>query len=163
MCGFCSVFNCVGIMHFISARQAVLKQLKEFLWPKTFVVHKTHFYDFLIYRMNLHPHFQNVQKKAKEFENYPDHNRTDFSRSELARLSKKVLLPNVNERAHEYEVKATSNDGSRNTELVKERETPPSQTAIVIPSPAASNSVLKRIQVDSRSLDSSGWFSSFIN
>lgn len=112
--------------------------------------------------MNLHPHFQNVQKKAKEFENYPDHNRTEFSRSELARLSKKVLLPNVNERAHEYEVKTTSNDAIKSSEQIKGREPPPSQTALVIPPPATpNNSVLKRIQVDSRSLDSSGGFSLF--
>ncbi|KAL1501846.1 hypothetical protein ABEB36_007096 [Hypothenemus hampei] len=86
-----------------------------------------------------HPNYQNVQKKAKEFECYPEDTRTDFSRSELARLSKKVLLPNVTERAHEYEVK-TAPEPSR-----KEIQT----------QPEAQFSTLKRVQRDSRSLDSS--------
>ncbi|CAG9760552.1 unnamed protein product [Ceutorhynchus assimilis] len=93
---------------------------------------------------NPNAHFQNVQKKAKEFECYPDDNRRDFSRSELARLSKKVLQPKVTERAQEYEVKTTTNDTLRKD---------PSSTSTVS---AGSTSAIKRIQRDSRSLDSSG-------
>ncbi|CAH1122196.1 unnamed protein product [Ceutorhynchus assimilis] len=92
---------------------------------------------------NPNAHFQNVQKKAKEFECYPDDNRRDFSRSELARLSKKVLQPKVTERAQEYEVKTTTNDTLRKD---------PSSTSTVS---AGSTSAIKRIQRDSRSLDSS--------
>lgn len=94
--------------------------------------------------MNTHLNFQNVQKKAKEFESYPEDRRTDFTRSELARLSKKVLLPNVTERAHEYEVKRTTTENLRKD---------PSSTSTVS---AGSTSMPKRIQRDSRSLDSSG-------
>lgn len=90
--------------------------------------------------MNAHPHFQNVQKKTKEFESYPtEGSRRNLTRSELARLSKKVLLPNVNERAHEYEVRASAQEPTTGAAAA-----------------AASQTNVKRIQRDSRSLDSSG-------
>lgn len=89
---------------------------------------------------------QIVQKRAKEFESgrpLPDDdpvplNRMNFSRSELARLSSKKLVPNVCERAQEYETRV-------------EPRRDPSGT-----STSSGQSVFKRIQRDSRSLDSSG-------
>ncbi|XP_076251943.1 rho GTPase activating protein at 19D isoform X31 [Rhynchophorus ferrugineus] len=93
-------------------------------------------------RMNP-PNLYNVQKKAKEFENYPEASRTNIPFSELARLSKKVLQPNVTERAHEYEVKNAVPEAPRKD---------PSTTSTAS---AASLSAPKRIQRDSRSLDSS--------
>ncbi|XP_066248051.1 rho GTPase-activating protein 23 isoform X2 [Euwallacea similis] len=107
----------------------------------------------------MNPIFQNVQKKAKEFENYPEDTRTHFSRSELARLTKKVLLPNVTERAHEYEVKTNTNERKEvtNEEQRKPVELPEQPTSLPPTSTSsAAISVLKRIQRDSRSLDSSG-------
>ncbi|XP_076251916.1 rho GTPase activating protein at 19D isoform X8 [Rhynchophorus ferrugineus] len=89
------------------------------------------------------PNLYNVQKKAKEFENYPEASRTNIPFSELARLSKKVLQPNVTERAHEYEVKNAVPEAPRKD---------PSTTSTAS---AASLSAPKRIQRDSRSLDSS--------
>ncbi|XP_066248060.1 rho GTPase-activating protein 23 isoform X10 [Euwallacea similis] len=106
----------------------------------------------------MNPIFQNVQKKAKEFENYPEDTRTHFSRSELARLTKKVLLPNVTERAHEYEVKTNTNERKEvtNEEQRKPVELPEQPTSLPPTSTSsAAISVLKRIQRDSRSLDSS--------
>lgn len=87
-----------------------------------------------------------VQKRAKEFESgrpLPEDdripaNRTDFSRSELARLSSKKLVPNVCERAQEYEIRVEPRRDASTTSTVS----------------VQSNS--KRIQRDSRSLDSSG-------
>ncbi|XP_050310272.1 rho GTPase-activating protein 21 isoform X14 [Anthonomus grandis grandis] len=103
---------------------------------------------YLFPMMNHYHHaFQNVQKKAKEFETCAeDSPRTDLSRSELARLSTKVLQPNVTERAHEYEAK--TNEGAR---------TKPTGATPSLPVTSSNTcSVLKRIQKDSRSLDSSG-------
>ncbi|KAG5897664.1 hypothetical protein JTB14_024491 [Gonioctena quinquepunctata] len=95
------------------------------------------------------PPLQIVHKRAKDFESgrpLPEDdpvpgNRMNFSRSELARLSSKKLVPNVTERAHEYETRAVI-EPRRDTSL----------TSTI----SSSNSVLKRIQRDSRSLDSSG-------
>ncbi|XP_066155664.1 rho GTPase-activating protein 23 isoform X15 [Euwallacea fornicatus] len=106
----------------------------------------------------MNPIFQTVQKKAKEFENYPEDTRTDFSRSELARLTKKVLLPNVTERAHEYEVKTNTNE--RKEVASEEQRKPaelPEQPTSLPPTSTSSTAIsaLKRIQRDSRSLDSS--------
>uniref|UniRef100_A0AAR5PNQ3 PDZ domain-containing protein n=1 Tax=Dendroctonus ponderosae TaxID=77166 RepID=A0AAR5PNQ3_DENPD len=112
------------------ARRSVINYILAYLFPM----------------MNAHPHFQNVQKKAKEFESYPvDASRRNFTRSELARLSKKVLLPNVNERAHEYEVRTSA------------KESPTGAAAAAAPlTSTTSQTNVKRIQRDSRSLDSSG-------
>ncbi|XP_028130100.1 rho GTPase-activating protein 21 isoform X8 [Diabrotica virgifera virgifera] len=93
------------------------------------------------------PPLQIVSRRAKDFESgrpLPDDdpvqaNRTNFSRSELARLSNKKLVPNVTEMAQDYEIKAS------------EPRKDPSLT-----STNSSSSILKRIQRDSRSLDSSG-------
>ncbi|CAH0555994.1 unnamed protein product [Brassicogethes aeneus] len=59
----------------------------------------------------LYPHI--VHKRTRDFESgkpLPDDdpmsNRIDFMRNELARISSKKLVPNVNERAQEYEVRA---------------------------------------------------------
>ncbi|XP_028130102.1 rho GTPase-activating protein 21 isoform X9 [Diabrotica virgifera virgifera] len=92
------------------------------------------------------PPLQIVSRRAKDFESgrpLPDDdpvqaNRTNFSRSELARLSNKKLVPNVTEMAQDYEIKAS------------EPRKDPSLT-----STNSSSSILKRIQRDSRSLDSS--------
>ncbi|CAG9860235.1 unnamed protein product [Phyllotreta striolata] len=94
------------------------------------------------------PPLQIVSRRAKEFESgkpLPDDdpvqsNRAGFSKSELARLSSKILRPNVTERAHEYETRTTE----------------PRKDASSTSANSASSSVLKRIQRDSRSLDSSG-------
>ncbi|XP_074036276.1 rho GTPase activating protein at 19D isoform X5 [Leptinotarsa decemlineata] len=94
------------------------------------------------------PPLQMVYKRAKDFESgrpLPEDdpvpgNRMNFSKSELARLSSKKLVPNVTERAHEYETRAVT-EPKRDTSLT---------------STTSSSSVLKRIQRDSRSLDSSG-------
>lgn len=94
-------------------------------------------------RMNP-PSLYNVQKKAKDFENYPEASRTSIPLSELARLSKKVLQPNVTERAHEYEVKTTAPEAA-----------PRKEPAASAPATSGSLSTLKRIYRDSRSLDSS--------
>lgn len=88
-----------------------------------------------------------MHKRAKDFESgrpLPEDdpvpgNRMNFSRSELARLSSKKLVPNVCERAHEYEIRTVE----------PKRDTSGTSTN-------SGNSVLKRIQRDSRSLDSSG-------
>ncbi|CAH1110584.1 unnamed protein product [Psylliodes chrysocephalus] len=93
------------------------------------------------------PPLQIVSRRAKDFESgrpLPDDdpvqtNRTSFSKSELARLSSKILVPNVTERAQEYEIKASE---------------PRKDTSLT--STNSSSSILKRIQRDSRSLDSSG-------
>ncbi|XP_057657172.1 rho GTPase-activating protein 21-B isoform X18 [Diorhabda carinulata] len=93
------------------------------------------------------PPLQIVSKRAKDFESgkpLPEDdpiqaNKTNFSRSELARLSSKKLVPNVTELAQDYEIKASE---------------PKKDTSLT--STTSSNSVLKRIQRDSRSLDSSG-------
>ncbi|XP_072388451.1 rho GTPase-activating protein 23 isoform X2 [Diabrotica undecimpunctata] len=93
------------------------------------------------------PPLQIVSRRAKDFESgrpLPDDdpvqaNRTNFSRSELARLSNKKLVPNVNEMAQDYEIKASE---------------PKKDTSLT--SMNSSSSILKRIQRDSRSLDSSG-------
>ncbi|XP_057657170.1 rho GTPase-activating protein 21-A isoform X16 [Diorhabda carinulata] len=92
------------------------------------------------------PPLQIVSKRAKDFESgkpLPEDdpiqaNKTNFSRSELARLSSKKLVPNVTELAQDYEIKASE---------------PKKDTSLT--STTSSNSVLKRIQRDSRSLDSS--------
>ncbi|CAG9834844.1 unnamed protein product [Diabrotica balteata] len=92
------------------------------------------------------PPLQIVSRRAKDFESgrpLPDDdpvqaNRTNFSRSELARLSNKKLVPNVNEMAQDYEIKASE---------------PKKDTSLT--SMNSSSSILKRIQRDSRSLDSS--------
>ncbi|CAH1110589.1 unnamed protein product [Psylliodes chrysocephalus] len=92
------------------------------------------------------PPLQIVSRRAKDFESgrpLPDDdpvqtNRTSFSKSELARLSSKILVPNVTERAQEYEIKASE---------------PRKDTSLT--STNSSSSILKRIQRDSRSLDSS--------
>ncbi|XP_060529948.1 rho GTPase-activating protein 21-like isoform X3 [Cylas formicarius] len=86
----------------------------------------------------MYPNLQVVHKRAKEFETGSDDNRTDFSRSELARLSSKKLVPNVCERAHEYETKAI-------TDVTKRDAATPASTVPI-----------RKIQKDSRSLDSSG-------
>ncbi|KAJ8957781.1 hypothetical protein NQ314_006494, partial [Rhamnusium bicolor] len=92
------------------------------------------------------PGLQMVHKRAKDFESgrpLPEDdpipgNRMNFSRSELARLSSKKLVPNVTERAHEYEIRAV--EPRRDNSGV---------------STNSGSSVLRRIQRDSRSLDSS--------
>ncbi|KAJ8912112.1 hypothetical protein NQ315_005448, partial [Exocentrus adspersus] len=97
------------------------------------------------------PGLQIVYKRAKEFESgrpIPEDdpvagNRMNFSRSELARLSSKKLVPNVCERAQEYE--------TRTVEPKKD---------VSGTSANSGNSTLKRIQRDSRSLDSSGSYES---
>ncbi|XP_045473160.1 rho GTPase-activating protein 21 isoform X3 [Harmonia axyridis] len=66
--------------------------------------------------------------------------RTSFYKSELSKISSKRLVPNVTERAQEYEIRAVD----------PRREV----------STNASSSSLKKIQRDSRSLDSSGSCSS---
>ncbi|XP_018575341.1 rho GTPase-activating protein 21 isoform X4 [Anoplophora glabripennis] len=97
------------------------------------------------------PGLQIVYKRAKDFESgrpLPEDdpvpgNRMNFSRSELARLSSKKLVPNVCERAQEYETRTVE----------PKRDTSGTSTN-------SGNSVLKRIQRDSRSLDSSGSYES---
>lgn len=86
---------------------------------------------------------QMVHKRARQFESgkpLPEDdpvvtNRTNFYRSELARLSSKRVVPNVTERAQEYEI--------RSSESKKD-----------IPVLAAT----KRNQRDTRSLESNGKF-----
>nr|XP_023020694.1 uncharacterized protein LOC111509223 [Leptinotarsa decemlineata] len=83
------------------------------------------------------PPLQMVYKRAKDFESgrpLPEDdpvpgNRMNFSKSELARLSSKKLVPNVTERAHEYETRAVT-EPRRDTSLT---------------STTSSSSVLKRI------------------
>lgn len=90
-----------------------------------------------------------MQKRAKEFESgrpLPENdpvplNRMNFSRSELARLSSKKLVPNVCERAQEYETRVEPR-----RDPVRDFVTPPNTGPTIV----------KRIQRDSRSLDSSG-------
>lgn len=90
---------------------------------------------FLVFRL-YSPVQPSVFRRAKDFEcGRPVPNdeplsptRTDFSRSELARLSSKHLVPNVTERAQEYETKSTTKKEGKQ----------------------------QRIQRDSRSLDSAG-------
>lgn len=60
----------------------------------------------------------------------------NFSRSELARLSSKKLVPNVCERAHEYETRV-------------EPRTDPSSSG---------HSVFERMQANSKSMDNTGKF-----
>lgn len=87
-----------------------------------------------------------VQRRAKEFESgrplSEDDpvplNRTDFSRSELARLTSKKLVPNVCERAQEYDI------------LVEPKREPSGVST------SNGQSSIKKIQRDCRSLDSSG-------
>lgn len=95
---------------------------------------------------------QLVQKRAKEFESgrpLPEDdpvlsNRMKFSRSELARISSKKLVPNVCERAQEYETRV-------------EPRRDPSGT-----STTSDQSQNKKIQRDSRSLDSSGTYNIYL-
>lgn len=95
--------------------------------------------------------FQIVIKRAKQFESgtaIPDDdpllsNRTSFYRSELARLSSKRVVPNVTERAQEYEI-LTANEPKRDNSGTSMNST-------------GSSSTLKQklLQRDGRSLDSS--------
>lgn len=86
-----------------------------------------------------------VHKRARQFESgrpLPEDDpllsdRTSFYRSELARLSSKKVVPNVTERAQEFEI--LSNEPRRDSST-----------------PISTTSSPKKIQRDSRSLDSNG-------
>lgn len=93
------------------------------------------------------PTMQMVSKRARQFESgrpLPEddpqsYDRTSFYRSELARLSSKHAVPNVNCRAREFETMSEPRrDGSSSS--------------------ANSASTLRRSHRDSRSLESSGWY-----
>lgn len=88
------------------------------------------------------PSVQMVHKRARQFESgrpLPEDDpilsdRTSFYRSELARLSSKKVVPNVTERAQEFETRSSE----------------PRRDAVAVPASP------KKIQRDSRSLESTG-------
>lgn len=97
--------------------------------------------DFIIVIFRLYPpSIQMVHKRARQFESGKPENdpqlsdRTLYFKSEIARFSSKKIVPNVTERAQEFETRSEPTN----------RETP---STIITP---------KKIQRDSRSLDSNG-------
>ncbi|XP_049823954.1 rho GTPase-activating protein 21-B isoform X5 [Aethina tumida] len=93
---------------------------------------------------SMYPHM--VHKRAREFESGrplpeddPMSNRINFTKNELARISSKKLVPNVTERAQEYEIRAVE----------PRRDNSGTSTN------SGSTNYSRRIQRDARSLDSS--------
>ncbi|XP_025834508.1 rho GTPase-activating protein 21 isoform X1 [Agrilus planipennis] len=100
------------------------------------------------------PNLQMVSKRAKQFESgkpLPEddpmaNDRTSFYKSELARLSNKRVVPNVTDRAHEFESRASSLEPRRD----------PSGSSTNSFASTKTTSENRRVHRDSRSLESSG-------